>query len=257
MPRYESRFLHHRSDHGTSVVTRDRHRGRFEHHRSDDGTSVVIGDRHTRKLYDMNDQAFIHCAVNNIDLRPEDLKFAYWRSRGEREIDHNVVAETLIAMAGYIQRVASDSADPYFDHWWDVSRNAGRPYMRWFVINCLQNRPRPEPEPMLTQWCLSRGKILVVDRRLGGRYNAEQQAFIVCAVDILGLTDSQIDVAYWRFRGRPRSPNMDSTLVAIADYVQHQLSYDVDGLGHWRHVWSMAEKSHMREVVWYHLCDST
>ena len=203
----------------------------------------------------MIDQAFIHCAVNNIGLHPEDLRIAYWHSNGEREIDHNVVAETLIAIAGYIQRVASDSADPYFDHWWDVRLNARGPYMRWFVIDCLHNRPpRPESEePLFTQFWLSKGEILVVDRSFGVRHNAEQQAFIVCTVDILGLNGDEINDAYWRFRRGPWGPDIASTFVAMADYVQAQLSYDMNGLGHWRNVWSMAESKHMQEVVWYYL----
>lgn len=231
---------------------------RFVHYRPDAGPSIVIADTRTGRVYDIHDQTFIRCAVNKMRLNPADLRLAYWVYKGGRETYHDVDFRTLTAIADYIHCVSSDPYDPDFirdsGHWSDVFVNAEGEYMPWVVGECLQNRPQPESGPLFTQFSLSNGETLVVDRRSGGQYNATHQAFLVCAVTILRLRQREVDEAYWRWKGGPRGPNIASTLVAIAVYVQCQLSDDVNILNHWRFVRSIAEGSYMQRFVMDCLC---
>ena len=230
---------------------------RFVHYRPDGGTSIAIADTRTRRVYDFTDQAFIRCAVNQLHLNPAGPSLAYWVYKGGIETNHDVDFRTLTAIADYIHRVSSNLNHPDIgrdsSHWSDVFIIAEGDQTSRFVVECLRNRPQPEATPLFTRFSRSNGETLVVDRRSGEQYNSHQQAFSVCAVTILQLKPREVDAAYWRWKGGPRGPYIASTLLAIAVYVQSQLSDDVRLLKHWRLVRSMAEGSYMQEVVLSHL----
>lgn len=98
------------------------------------------------------------------------------------------------------------------------------------------------------------GAVVVIDTHSDDQFNAIHQAFILSAVSYLRLVGNELLDAYWRFRGgQSRQYVVPGTLIAIASYIQTQLSLPTADLGHWRIVQTIAEGDHMQGLARYSL----
>lgn len=95
------------------------------------------------------------------------------------------------------------------------------------------------------------GAIIVEVLGSGRAYDGNDQAFIVCAVSVLGLSRNRgLGDAYWRYEGESgqRRHVVTSILVAIAAYVQNQ-ALDPEQDEHWNNVRAIAHGVFMKRLV--------